>query len=119
MSFKEVLSTRKFEIAYYIADTHVDDFAMFRYELNSIIKKHQFDDEPISDLFMGRHPLSKTKDGKQIKNLDDKPRDDKGKDGKDGKEKDFKEKYWDVYRPPGLIKINEEFRYFPKEGTAA
>jgi hypothetical protein len=97
----------------------VDDFAMFRYELNSIIKKHQFDDEPISDLFMGRHPLSKTKDGKQIKNLDDKPRDDKGKDGKDGKEKDFKEKYWDVYRPPGLIKINEEFRYFPKEGTAA
>ena len=39
--------------------------------------------------------------------------------GKDGKEKDFKEKYWDVYRPPGLIKINEEFRYFPKEGTAA
>lgn len=68
---------------------------------------------------MGRHPLSKTKDGKQIKNLDDKPRDDKGKDVKDGKEKDFKEKYWDVYRPPGLIKINEEFRYFPKEGIAA
>jgi hypothetical protein len=41
---------------------------------------------------MGRHPLSKTKDGKQIKNLDDKPRDDKGKDGKEGKEKDCKEK---------------------------
>ena len=39
---------------------------------------------------MGRHPLSKTKDGKQIKNLDDKPRDDKGKDGKDGKDKDFR-----------------------------
>lgn len=56
---------------------------------------------------MGRHPLSKTKDGKQIKNLDDKPKEDKAKDGKDGN-KDCKEKYWDVFRPPGLIKINEE-----------
>ena len=28
-----------------ISDVQVDDFAMFRYELNSIFKKHQFLDE--------------------------------------------------------------------------
>jgi hypothetical protein len=50
--------------------------------------------------------------------LDDKPKDDKIKDGKDGKDKDCKEKYWDVYRPPGLIRINEDNRYFQKDGIA-
>jgi len=64
LSFKEVLMTQKYESEFQVSDTHLDDFGMFRYEINSIFKKHQFTDETDSDLFMGRHPLSKTLSGK-------------------------------------------------------
>ena len=65
LSFKEVLQQRKAEPVYKMTDTHADNFAMFRYELNSIFRGHQFLDEDRSDplqmaRFMGRHPLSKT-----------------------------------------------------------
>lgn len=40
---------------------------------------------------MGRNPLSKTDQGKQIKDLTD-------------NEKDLT-KYQDVYRPPGIVKV--------------
>ena len=40
---------------------------------------------------MGRYPLSKTDQGKQIKDLNDNEKEDK--------------KYQDVYRPPGIVKI--------------
>ena len=38
---------------------------------------------------MGTNPLSKTKTGKQFKDLDDKEK--------------FKEEYQDMFRPPGLV----------------
>ena len=63
LSFKEVLMSRKQESQFTLSDTHIDDFGMFRYELNSIFKNHQFKDETQSDLFMGRHPLSKDETG--------------------------------------------------------
>ena len=69
---------------------------MFRYEINSIFKKHQFEDETDSEFFMGRHPLSKTDTGKQIKDEDDSK----------------KLEYADVFRPPGLVKIKTDVRYF-------
>lgn len=64
LSFREVLATQKFESAFFVTDTCIDDFAMFRYELNTIFNVHQYEDEKPSDLFMGPHPLSKTRDGK-------------------------------------------------------
>ena len=42
LSFIDVLKTIKVEHKYEIADTHVDDFVMFRYELNGIFKKHHY-----------------------------------------------------------------------------
>lgn len=68
---------------------------MFRYEINSIFKKHQFtdDNDPNCELFMGRHPLSKTDTGKQIKDEDE--------------TRKLLPEVADAYRPPGLIKIKE------------
>ena len=64
LSFKEVLSARKFEPVYSMSDMHADNFAMFRYELNSIFRQHQFQNEVKTELYMGRNPLSKTDTGK-------------------------------------------------------
>ena len=55
----------KGETNFVLSDTNAFDFAMFRYEINSIFKHHQFKDEDEkSDAFMGPNPLSKTKQGK-------------------------------------------------------
>lgn len=40
LSFKDVLSITKTETEFNLSDTNVDDFAMFRYEINSIFKLH-------------------------------------------------------------------------------
>lgn len=40
LSFKDVLMTKKTESEFTITDTYADDFAMFRYEINSIFKMH-------------------------------------------------------------------------------
>ena len=40
LSFREVLGTQKYESAFFVTDTNLDDFAMFRYELNTIFKRH-------------------------------------------------------------------------------
>lgn len=64
LSFKEVLSARKYEPVYRMSDMHADNFAMFRYELNSIFRQHQFTNEVKTELYMGRNPLSKTDTGK-------------------------------------------------------
>lgn len=40
LSFKEVLLVDKSEPIYTMSDTHADNFAMFRYELNSIFRQH-------------------------------------------------------------------------------
>ena len=42
LSFHDVLTAVKEEEAFEITDTAVDDFVMFRYELNSIFKKNYF-----------------------------------------------------------------------------
>ena len=59
LSFKEVILYRKSERVYTISDSHVDNFAMFRYEINSIFREHQFIDEEPTGRCMGRSPLSK------------------------------------------------------------
>ena len=64
LSFKEVLTSRKYEIDCHVQPNLVDDFGMFRYEINSVFKKHQFQDDKDSGLMMGRHPLSRASDGR-------------------------------------------------------
>ena len=59
---------------------------MFRYELNSIFRKHHFMDEGTSERFGGRFPLSKVS-GQQLKDLP----------------ADIKKDCIDLYRPPGII----------------
>jgi len=50
-------------------------------------------------MFMGRYPLSRTESGIQIKY------EDESKKGN----------YADVYRPPGLVKINDTVRFLAEE----
>lgn len=45
LSFLEVLSVDPQENKYEISDMQIDDFYMFRYELHTIFKQHQFRDE--------------------------------------------------------------------------
>lgn len=40
LSFKDVLMCRKTEAEFTVTESHADDFAMFRYEINSIFKLH-------------------------------------------------------------------------------
>ena len=95
LSFRDVLQCQKSEDLHVLSDTNVDDFAMFRYEINSIFKLHQFKDETPSELFGGRNPLSKTKMGKQFRDLDD----------------NSKQQFSDMYRPPGLVRIKDDKYY--------
>ncbi len=63
LAFKDVLKCKKTEAEFHVTESHADDFAMFRYEINSIFKQHQFKDETPCGLFGGRFPLSKTSMG--------------------------------------------------------
>lgn len=94
LSFREVLCTKKYETAFYVSDTSIDDLAMFRYELNTVFNQHKYEDEPDSELFMGPNPLSKV-EGKQIRNLDE----------------ETKRRQIDLYRPPGLIRCVDNSKY--------
>jgi len=40
LSFKEVLMTVKNEETFSVSDSYLDEFGMFRYEMNSIFKRH-------------------------------------------------------------------------------
>jgi hypothetical protein len=75
-----------------LSDDHIDDFGMFRYEMNSIFNKHFYEEEHPSERFMGANPLSKTETGKQIKNLEESKR----------------LEYADMYRPPGIVRLREQ-----------
>lgn len=59
---------------------------MFRYELNSIFRKHLFVSEPNSEMFGGKHPLCKVQ-GQQLKDLPT----------------NLKNDAFELYRPPGII----------------
>lgn len=91
LAFKDVLKCRKTEGEFHVTDTNADDFAMFRYEINSIFKQHQFKDETPCSLFGGRYPLSKTSMGVQIRELHDNEKKDPA--------------ILDKYRPPGIVKM--------------
>ena len=42
MSFIDVLESMPMEKTYEVSDVQVDDFYMFRYELNSVFQQHLF-----------------------------------------------------------------------------
>ena len=81
-----MLSVVKKEDEYKISDVQVDDFVMFRYELNSIFRKHLFLDENSSERFGGKNPLSKI-GGQQLKDLPT----------------ELKKEYVEMFRPPGIV----------------
>jgi len=67
LTFIDVLSSVPVEPEYQIEPDMLEEFYTFRYELNTIFRKHYYQDEEPSDLFpLGRHPLSK-KNGKPLK----------------------------------------------------
>ena len=107
LSFKEVLMTTKAETEFHVSKTHLDDFGLFRYEINSIFKKYQFeeDNDPNCELFMGRHPLSKTDTGKQIKDEDEATK--------------LLPRVADAYRPPGLVRIRDDVQKGTPAGPGA
>lgn len=60
LSFADVLDSTPEEKVYVVSDCNLDDFYMFRYELNSIFNQHLYKGEKIKDLFLlGQKPLSK------------------------------------------------------------
>ena len=79
----------------YANNMNVHNFSLFRYEINSVFKKHQFADDKDSGLLMGRHPLSRAIDGQnkgmQLKNL----------------KLEDQEDYQDRFRPPGIVRIKD------------
>ena len=85
--------SQKGENTYQVSDTNVDDFAMFRYEINSIFKNHQFTEERDSKLPMGPNPLSMARNGKKIRDLDE----------------NSKQQYIDMFRPPGIVRIRQQY----------
>lgn len=93
LSFREVLGSQKYETAYQVTDSHLDDFAMLRYELNSIFNKHLFEEEKPSQMFMGTNPLSKVQTQTGVHML---------RDLDEGTKRDKLE----MYRPPGVLKTH-------------
>ena len=60
LSFADVLESKPYEKEYNISDVQLDDFYMFRYELNSVFQQHLFQGEKSnSDFLLGKNPLSK------------------------------------------------------------
>ena len=92
LSFREVLHTLKYETTFTVSDNKLDDIAMLRYELNSISNLHMFQDEHDSNLYMGAHPLSKNRDGRNIRDLDE----------------NMKQWLIEKYRPPGVFRVDME-----------
>ena len=60
LSFTDVLESHPVEKTYNVSDVQMDDFYMFRYELNSVFQQHLFQNEKNKDLYLlGQNPLSK------------------------------------------------------------
>ena len=60
LSFADVLESEPIEKVYEVSDVQIDDFYMFRYELNSVFQRHLFQKEKEQDLYLlGQNPLAK------------------------------------------------------------
>ena len=102
LSFQDVLRSEPVEKTYEISDVAIDDFYMFRYEMNTIFQKHLFQDEPKSDFLLGKKPLSKVQ-GLPVKEMAESLR--KNKESFKGSQyDDLNKKCQEIYVPPGVIK---------------
>jgi len=69
LSFQQVLHSVPEECEFSVSDLHQDDFYMFRYELHTINKKHFYQDEKNSSVYLlGQNPLSNL-NGVPVKDL--------------------------------------------------
>lgn len=102
LSFSQVLRSAPIEAEFNVSDIHMDDFLMFRYELQTINKKHYFADEKGESAQMfGRHPLA-SYEGIPIKEVLERVR---GKEG--SKNKDMWNDLQQMYIPPGVVRTHE------------
>ena len=104
LSFHDVLKSHPVEKTYEISDVAIDDFYMFRYEMNTIFQKHLFQDEQKSDFLLGKKPLSNIQ-GVPVKEVIESLK--KNKDSyktKMAEYEDFNKKCQEIYVPPGVIK---------------
>lgn len=71
LAFSDVLESVPEEKKYEISDTNLDDFYLFRYELNSVFQQHLFKPDRKNDFeLLGTNPLSKCQ-GLPVKDMVD------------------------------------------------
>lgn len=95
------------ECEFSVSDLHQDDFYMFRYELHTINKKHFYQDEKSSNVYLlGQNPLSNL-NGVPVKEL---MKDLKKTDNYKYREQEREElmkKCQDIFNPPGIVHVTE------------
>lgn len=105
LSFLAVLESVPVEPSLEISDLHLDDFHFFRYELQTINKKHLFLEEQKNDAQMfGKHPLSYYEGASPVKDL---MRELKNRDQNNKEVIEMRKKCSDIYSPPGIVKVHE------------
>ena len=103
LSFQDVLNSSPVEKTYEVSDMQIDDFYLFRYEMNTIFQKHLFQDEGKSDFLLGKKPLSKVQ-GVPVKEMVESLR--SKKDNFKGNLYDnLNRKCQEIYVPPGVVKL--------------
>lgn len=105
LSFADVLDSRAEEKTYEVSDSNLDDFYMFRYELNSVFQSHLFRQEKNKDLYLlGQYPLSKCQ-GLPVKDMVDHLRKN-AESFKNRKDElsSLENQCQEIYQPPGVIK---------------
>ena len=105
LSFADVLESQPYEKTYEVSDVQLDDFYMFRYELNSVFQSHLFKKEKEQDLYLlGQNPLSKCQ-GLPVKEMMDHLK--KNNETYKNRQAEFDQllqQCQEIYQPPGVIK---------------
>ena len=108
-NFLEVLQSVPEELEFTVSDIQLDDFLMFRYELQLLSKKHLFVDEQPLDVYqLGRNPLSKCQ-GQAVKDIlkDLNKKGDSKNREQEKEEMEIARKCTEIYQTPGIIHVSQ------------
>jgi hypothetical protein len=108
LSFLKVLESQPTETNFEVSDLWMDDFLFFRYELQTINKKHLFMEsdinktDPQTQMF-GKHPLSNYEGVSPVKDILREVR--KGEAYRNRKDEcaEIEKKCQEIYMPPGIV----------------
>ena len=104
LSFADVLDSKPEEKVYEVSDCNLDDFYMFRYELNSVFQQHLFKPDRARDLYLlGQNPLSKCQ-GLPVKEMVDHLRKNSDNFKNRAEYESLMMQCQEIYQPPGIIK---------------